>query len=326
MERRTLGKTGIETSALGLGCWAIGGPFYSEGRADGWGEVDDGESVAAIRRALDLGVDLLDTSDSYGIGHSEEVIGKAIAGRAGSVRIATKFGHFGNAATRTLHGTCLEPDYVERACDASLRRLGVERIDLYQLHVWEIGISQVDEVADVLDRLVAKGKIGAYGWSTDLAGGARLMAGRPGCAAAQFALNAFQDSPAMVALCEEAGLAGLVRSPLAMGLLTGKFGLDSVLPKDDVRGAGHAWVPFFKDGRPDPEALRRLESVREILTSGGRTPAQGALAWIWARSPRTIPLPGFRTVAQAEENARALEKGPLSPALFREVEALLGRT
>jgi aryl-alcohol dehydrogenase-like predicted oxidoreductase len=110
-----------------------------------------------------------------------------------------------------------------------------------------------------------------------------------------------------------------------MGLLSGKFGAESTLPGDDVRGAGHSWVRYFADRRPRAEFLDRLAAVREILTSGGRTPAQGALAWIWARSGRTIPIPGFKSVQQAEENARAMELGPLAAEQVEEIDRLLER-
>ncbi len=110
-----------------------------------------------------------------------------------------------------------------------------------------------------------------------------------------------------------------------MGLLTGKFDADSRLPDDDVRGKEPAWMRYFKGGRPVPEWLDRLAAVREVLTSGGRTLAQGALAWIWARSERTVPIPGIRTVRQAEENAAAMEAGPLTPEQLAEIDRLLGR-
>jgi aryl-alcohol dehydrogenase-like predicted oxidoreductase len=154
---------------------------------------------------------------------------------------------------------------------------------------------------------------------------ARLIAKSPGCTAIEHALNVLDDAPELIHLCEQSDLASINRSPLAMGLLSGKFSGRERLPPDDVRGAGHEWVPYFADGRPNSESLERLDAVRQILTSDGRTPAQGALAWIWARSERTIPIPGFKTVAQAEENARALDLGPLTQAQLSEIEGLLGR-
>jgi aryl-alcohol dehydrogenase-like predicted oxidoreductase len=130
----------------------------------------------------------------------------------------------------------------------------------------------------------------------------------------------------MTALCEQLDLAGINRGPLAMGLLTGKYRRGSRLPEDDVRGQrSPAWMKYFQNGKPNPEWLSKVEAVREILTSGGRTVAQGALAWLWGRSPITIPVPGFRTVAQVEENSAAIQFGPLTTRQMEEIDALLGR-
>lgn len=321
--KRVLGRSGIEVSPLGLGCWAIGGSFIFGGMADGWGDVDDAESIKAIHRAYELGINFLDTADCYGIGHSEEIIGKAVRGKRNSFVIATKFGHFGNEATKTLHGTNVTPDYIERACDASLKRLNTDYIDLYQLHEWNLLISDVEPVCTTLDKLVEKGKIRTYGWSTDLVNGARLFAERSNCSAIQHCLNVFQDTPPMIDFCETNNLASINRSPLAMGFLSGKFTAESLLPKDDVRGAGHSWVPYFQDGKPAPEFMEKLDSVKEILTSNGRTLVQGALAWIWGKSGNTIPIPGFKTVKQVEENAKAMEFGPLSPGQMDEIDRIL---
>ena len=322
---RTLGRSGIEVSALGMGCWAIGGPFILDGRPDGWGDVDDRESVKALHAAFDLGVNFVDTSDAYGVGHSEQVVGEAVKGRRSGVVISTKFGYFGNESTKTLHGVNLDPAYVERALDASLKRLNTDYIDLYLLHVWEIGLSQMAPLLNALDRLVQKVKIRAYGWSTDLVDGAAAFAKRPNCAAIEYDMNVFSDFPDMVALCEGNRLASVIRSPLAMGMLSGKFTPDSRLPGSDVRGAGHGWVKYFRDGRPDPAFLTMLEGIREVLSSGGRTLAQGALAWLLGRTETAIPIPGFKTVRQAEENAKALAFGPLDARQMQEVDALLRR-
>ncbi len=322
--QRTLGRSGIRVSALGLGCWAIGGPFVMDGRPDGWGAVDDAESIRAIHTAMDYGVSFFDTADAYGIGHSEQVLGRAIAGRRGDVVISTKFGYLGNEATKTLHGTCLDAGYIKRACEASLKRLGTDYIDLYFLHVWEIGLPDIDPVCDALDALVQNGKIRSYGWSTDLVNGAGLFARRSACAAVQHNLNVFDDAPAMLDLCDRENLASVNRGPLAMGMLTGKFAAGSRLSADDVRGAGHGWVPYFQDGTPRPEFLKKLDGVRDVLTSGGRTLAQGALAWVWGRSGRTVPIPGFKTARQAKENAAAMAFGPLSEEQMRQIHGIMG--
>jgi aryl-alcohol dehydrogenase-like predicted oxidoreductase len=320
---RMLGRSGIEVSPMGLGCWAIGGPFWFDGKADGWGEVNDEESVRAIERAIELGVTFFDTADVYGTGHSERVLGRALEGRRDRAVIATKFGVRFDAATRRASGTDTSAAYVRGACEASLRRLRTDVIDLYQLHISSLPLEQAEEVAGVLEDLCREGLIRAYGWSTDDVEDARVFARMPSCASIEHTLNVFEDAPALLGLCADHDLASINRSPLAMGVLSGKFTAASRLPPDDVRGAGHTWVPYFEDGRLRPAFLERLAAVREILTSGGRTLSQGALAWIWARSERTIPIPGFKSVEQVEENAGAMVLGPLTPAQLREIETLV---
>jgi len=323
--RRRLGRSGIEVSAMGLGCWAIGGVWTSGDVPSGWGEVDDEESIRAIRTAIDLGVSFFDTADVYGCGHSERVLGKAIEGRKDEVVVATKFGNVFDEETRVWTAEDVSPTHIREACQASLRRLGLNRIDLYQLHIWSLPQAQAEEVSETLEELKAEGLIRAYGWSTDDLPCARLFAAKPGCTSIQNNLNVFKDAAEILAICDEHDLASINRAPLAMGILSGKFGPDSKLPENDVRGQlGPEWVQFFKDGRPVPELLEKVEALREVLTSGGRTLVQGALAWIWGRSERTIPIPGFKSVKQAEENARALEYGPLTPAQMSQIAEILG--
>jgi aryl-alcohol dehydrogenase-like predicted oxidoreductase len=312
-------------SAIGLGCWAIGGPFSADGRPLGWGEVDDEESVRAIHRALELGATFFDTSDVYGAGHSERILGRALAGRRDEVVLATKFGNVFDEASREIIGADASPEHIRRACTASLRRLGTDVIDLYQFHLSGYDVDAAAEVRDVLEELVSEGSIRAYAWSTDDPERARVFAHGAHCAAVQHELSVLHDAPAMLRFCEAEGLASVNRSPLAMGLLTGKFSESSRLSTDDVRGEAPAWLRWFRDGRPAPEWLEQLAAVREILTSGDRTLAQGALAWILSRSRRTIPIPGFRTVAQVEDNLGALDRGPLTPNEMREIDGLIGR-
>lgn len=323
---RRLGRCSIQVSAMGLGCWAIGGPFWAGDDAVGWGEVDDNESIRAIHRALDLGVSFFDTADVYGTGHSERVLGRALTDHRDQVVIATKFGNTFDETTRQITGSDASPEYIRQACEASLQRLNTDYIDLYQFHLNDYDPNQAGAVRDVLEELVAEGKIRQYGWSTDFPERARVFAEGPNCTVVQHQMNVLDDAGPMIALCEQVDLASINRGPLAMGLLTGKYRTDSKLTSDDVRGdKSPAWMKYFKDGRPNPEWLKKLEATREILTSGGRTLAQGALAWIWARSERTIPIPGFRTVAQVEENTAAMQFGPLSAEQMREIDVLLGR-
>jgi aryl-alcohol dehydrogenase-like predicted oxidoreductase len=252
---RTLGPTGIDVSDIGFGCWAIGGPFTLGGRPGGYGTADDAESLAAIRRALELGVAFFDTADVYGTGHSEEILGRALAGRRDEVVLATKFGYTFDAARRAITGQDVTPAYVRRACEASLRRLRTDRIDLYQLHLGDLPVDEAVDLAGTLDGLVADGLIRSYGWSTDDAGRAAAFASATRATAIQHELNVLTDAPDMLAVCD--------------------------------------------------------------------TNSQGALGWLLARGDRTIPVPGVRTVAQAEQNAAAIQKGPLPAAAMTEIAAIL---
>ncbi|MEV6111672.1 aldo/keto reductase [Streptomyces sp. NPDC052109] len=326
MTKRTLGRSGIEVSALGFGCWAIGGEWQSaDGQPLGWGKVDDEESVRAVHRALDLGVTFFDTADVYGTGHSETVLGRALGKRRDDVVLATKWGNVFDPDTHTRTGSDDTPAYVRRALTASLRRLGTDHIDLYQFHLSDADPARATELRDVCEELVAEGLIRAYAWSTDDPERAAVFAEGPHCTAVQHALNVLQDAPQLLELCERLELASINRSPLAMGLLAGRR--SEPLETGDIRSRPPAWMRGFDgDGSgADADWLTRIDALRDVLTSGGRTLAQGALAWLWARSPRTVPIPGFRSVAQAEQNAGAMAKGPLTPGQLAEIDRILGR-
>jgi aryl-alcohol dehydrogenase-like predicted oxidoreductase len=320
---RKLGKSGIEVSGMGLGCWAIGGPFWLDGKADGWGDVDDDESVRAIHQALEMGVCFFDTADAYGAGHSERVLARALQGRRDQVVIATKFGFLYDEDSKKVGGTDVTPSYIRQACQASLHRLNTDYIDLYLLHC---GASpgEAESIIETLEQLCSEGLIRAYGPSTDDPELAKLFAEAPHCAAVEYDLNVLHDAQALVDLCEEHDLASINRSPLASGFLSGKYTADTVMPKDDFRGAGHTWVRYFKGGRPKQEFLDRLEGVRGVLASEGRSLVQGALAWVWARSESTIPIPGFKNVDQVVENCGAMQHGPLSDQQMGRIADLLG--
>ncbi|KXK61500.1 aldo/keto reductase [Micromonospora rosaria] len=307
-----------------MGCWAIAGPWAEGGTPLGWGPVDDGESIRAVRRALDLGVTLFDTADTYGAGHGERLLGRALAGRRDEAVIATKWGYTFDERTRQATGTDATPEYLGRAVRDSLRRLDTDRIDLYQLHLADLPVPRAQALVGALEDLVADGLVRAYGWSTDRVDRATAL-GRdaPHAAAVQHALSVLRDAPDLLAVCDKYDLASINRGPLGMGLLTGKYTPASTLPRDDVRGVTSGWLEWFRGGRPAPEWLRRVEAARAALTADGRTLAQGALGWLWARSDRAVPIPGCRTVAQVEENAAALARGPLEPDHFAEVERQL---
>ena len=324
--RRNLGRSGIEVSALGMGCWAIGGQFWAGETPLGWGEVDDAESIRAIHAGLDRGVDFFDTANVYGAGHSERVLGRALAGRRSQVVVATKFNALFDELTRQATGADASPDGIRKACEESLRRLNTDYIDLYQFHDNGFPAGKALPVRETLEALVKAGKIRAYGWSTDFPDRAEFFAQGAKCTAIQLQINVLDDNPAVISICERYNLAAINRGPLAMGLLTGKCTAETKPSADDVRGEkSPEWMKYFVNGGPNPEWLAKRAAIHEILTSDGRTVAQGALAWLWARSPQTIPIPGFRTVKQVEENAGAMQSGPLTPEQMHQIEVLLER-
>ncbi|KAA3644818.1 MAG: aldo/keto reductase [Chloroflexi bacterium] len=329
--KRILGRSGIEVSAVGMGCWAIGGPWTFEGSPAGWSEVDDTESIRAIHAALDMGVNFFDTAANYGCGHSERILGQALEGRRENVVIATKFGHDVNEDTKEVvsypesQETAPVAQHLREDLEKSLKRLGTDYIDVYQLHVWDYGIEASQELAVILEELVKEGKLRCYGWSTDRPDAVRAFASGEHCSVVQQQLNIFDSDGEMLELCDEIDLASINRGPLGMGVLTGKFTAQSSFPDDDVRKHSE-WFEGLIDGHPNPEWLNKIESIREIIISEGRSLAQGALAWIWGRSNRTVPIPGFKTVAQVQENAGAMDFGPLTSDQMSEIETVLDRT
>ena len=318
MEKRKLGRSGIEVSPIGMGCWAIGGPWDAIGEegpyAAGWGKVDDRESIRAIHAGLDAGITVFDTAANYGCGHSERILGAALGTRRKDVVVATKFGHIIDEHTKIMRGDNEAiAKNLRHDCENSLRRLQTDYIDLYQLHSGSLGIEPALEVREILEALAKEGKIRTYGWSTDDPERAAAFADGEHCVAIQFQLNALRYNPGMRAVCDERDLAGLCRQPLRGGMLTGKITAETTFPEDDMRHV----VDFSQEGWR--KMLDRVHAVQDVLASGGRTVAQGALAWIWARGERMIPIPGFRTVDQIKQNAAAMEHGPLTQEQMKEV-------
>ena len=321
-----LGNTGISINRLGLGSWAIGGPCEDGGAQMGWGDVDDEQSICAIHAALEMGVNYIDTANIYGAGHSEEVVGRAIRDRRDRVVISTKFGILCDPEKKCTTGIIRSAAEVARSCEDSLRRLGTDWIDLFLFHLGSCDEALAWDVRGALEELVRAGKIRAYGWSTERPELAGIFAEGAHCGAFMHIENLFEDYPDMLALTRDKGMASLCRSPLCMGLLTGKYGPDTRFAANDLRGLNAPqWMSYFIDGRPNPDLMRRLDAVREILTEGGRTLAQGCLAWLWARGDHTVPVPGFRTERQARDNAAALAMGPLTGEQMRRIDAALGR-
>jgi aryl-alcohol dehydrogenase-like predicted oxidoreductase len=318
---RVLGRSGITVSAIGLGTARIGGLGYSRSGDHETRLIPEAveESKRAIRRALDLGITIFDTADVYGAGRSERILGEALAGRRNEMILATKFGERFDEETGEETDVEVTPEYVVRACEASLHRLGTDVIDIYIFHLCDFPLAQAEGIRDALEDLVAQGKIRFYGWSTDDVERAKLFARGKHCTAIEHRLNVFDDAPKMLALCNEEDLASINRVPLLLGVLTGRWSADTVLPADDRRGD---W--FADQGFQD--CLRRAETLRPVLTEGGRSYVQGALGWILARSPRAIPIPGFRTVDQVEGIAGTLAHGPLRSEQMTAIDELLDRS
>lgn len=326
MIKRRLGRSNLEVSPLGLGCWPIGGPWdwlEADGSTGpvGWGQVDDAESIRAIHYALDAGINFFDTAPNYGCGHSERILARAIAGRRDQVILATKFGYVVDEEKHIVSETEDVLPRIRQECEDSLRRLQTDYIDLYQFHVSKFPPEKVAAVRDVLETLVDEGKIRWYGWHTDDPEGVRVFAQGTHCTGIQHVLHMAYDAPRMLAVCEEHDLASIDRAPLGMGMLTGKFNRDTTFPENDVR---HGWD--LRNEQPT-QRLQRIEVIRKLFTDDGdpRTLAQIALAWIWTRSDRTIPIPGFKTVTHVAENIQAMEFGLLSNEQMKKIDEIFER-
>jgi aryl-alcohol dehydrogenase-like predicted oxidoreductase len=311
---------------LGMGCWAIGGPSRWEDATTRYGDVDDNQSLAAIAAAIDAGVKLFDTAAVYGAGHSERLLGQALREHP-DVSVSTKIGYRFDEDTKQVLGDDPDPTHVLSAIDASLARLQRERIDLLFLHINSLEIERALAIFDVMDDAIAAGKVGAYGWSTDFPDRIDAVADRANFVSVQHGANVLFSAPAVFPLVEKYDLVSLNRSPLAMGALTGKYsGPDATIPSGDLRSQNMDWMDWFKDARVAPQVAATLDAVRDLLCTDGRTLAQGSLAWLWAKSPNAVPLPGFRTVAQVEENTGALAFGPLPDDVMAEIETLVDRS
>lgn len=313
-----------EIAPLGMGCWPIGGPMFTGDQPLGYANVEDAESIRTIHAALAAGVSLFDTAAAYGAGHAERLLARALKDRPDAL-IVTKIGIAIDEASRQLTGAETAPATVLPAIDRGLSRLGRDRIDLVLLHQNALPVAQAEAVFDQMDKAYRSGKIRAYGWSTDFSESASAVADREGFIAVEHAMNVLLDAPTMQAVVGETGLTALIRSPLAMGLLGGNYGPDSVLPADDIRSTSNLTIDYFRDARANPAFLAKLDAVRELLRTGGRSLAQGALSWLWAKTGNAIPIPGARTVDQIEGLAGALAFGALPEDVMTRIEALIDR-
>lgn len=323
MYRRRLGRSNLEVSPMGLGCWAMGGPWTYDNDPAGWGQVDDTESIRAIHYALDAGINFFDTAANYGCGHSERLLGQAVASRRDKVILATKFGYVVDEEKRIVTRTEDVATRIHQECEDSLRRLKTDYIDLYQFHRDDYDPVRAVEVRDVLETLVEEGKIRWYGWSTNSPEGARVFAQGQHCTAVQHTLSMKVVRPGILEVlkvCEERDLASINRYPLGSGLLTGKYAPDSTFPVDDFRSSYNLQEEWAR------EEFRQVEAVRRAFAGDARTLPQIALSWIWGVSDRTIPIPGFKTLAQVKETVKAMEFGPLDHDQMHKINAIFGRS
>ncbi|GAA2876648.1 aldo/keto reductase [Streptosporangium fragile] len=293
MNKRRLGRGGPEVSAIGLGCM---------GMSEFYGRADEAESIAVIHRALDLGVDFLDTADMYGSGHNEELVGRAISGRRDEVVLATKFGivRTEDPAVRRIDGS---PEYVRRAADASLRRLGVDHIDLYYLHRRDTTVP-IEETVGAMAELVAAGKVGRIGLSEVSAETLRRAHATHPISALQSEYSLFTRGleEEILPAARELGIALVAYSPISRGLLGGTLPPAEQLPDDDFRKR----LPRFTgESGAANEAL--VAKVRKIADEVGCTPAQLSLAWLLSRGEDVIPIPGTKRLRYLEENAAAAD-------------------
>jgi aryl-alcohol dehydrogenase-like predicted oxidoreductase len=316
MQYRELGKTGIRVSAIGFGGWAIGGSAEASGAPLGWGRTSDDESLSAIRRARELGVTLYDTADSYGFGRSESLLGIVLSRYRQEVIIATKVG-----VVRTSTGD-LKKDFsrqhIFHAVDGSLKRLRTDYIDLYQVHNPTLDELRREEIQDAMERLQDAGKIRFWGVSVSTPEEGIEVVQHGWAHALQVLYNVLNQAPAreLFPLAKEKGYGIIARVPLASGLLTGKFRIDSLFASDDVR-------QNFLTPRRLQEAIERVDEVKSIIGGATRNLAEGALRFVLADEAVSSTIPGARNSRQVEMNVAAME-GTLTPDLVEKLRARVG--
>jgi len=294
MEKRALGRQGLRVSALGLGCMGMS-EFYGAG--------DEKESIATIHRALELGLDFLDTADVYGPHLNEELVGRAIRGKRDRVVLATKFGIVRDPANKMLRGINGKPDYVRAACDASLKRLGIDTIDLYYQHRVDPQ-TPIEDTVGAMAELVRAGKVRWLGLSE--AGSAtlqRAMAVHPISALqSEYSLWTRDPEDGVLATCRELGIGFVPYSPLGRGFLTGEIRRFEDLAEDDYR----RFSPRFQ-GENFQKNLDLVARVQVIAKEKGCSAAQLALAWVMAQGKDVVPIPGTKRRKYLEENVAALD-------------------
>jgi aryl-alcohol dehydrogenase-like predicted oxidoreductase len=313
MQMRQLGYTDLKLTAIGLGTWAIGGPWQF-----GWGPQDDGEAIAAILKALDLGVNWIDTAAVYGCGHSEELVGKALKQTKTKPIIATKCGLLWNDKREKV--SCLKSQSIREECHASLKRMGVEGIDLYQIHRPEPD-SDIEQAWEEMARLAEEGKvryIGVSNFNIEQIKRVRKIAPLASLQPPYSMLNRKVEDE-LLGYCAENNIGVVAYSPMQRGLLTGKFSQERLagLPLDDHRRRS----PDFQE--PQFSAtLQLVDRLRPIAERNGRTLSQLAISWVLRRSEVTAAIVGARRPGQIAETAAASD-WTLAQEETQEIEQLL---
>jgi aryl-alcohol dehydrogenase-like predicted oxidoreductase len=294
MQFRELGRSGLKVSGLGLGCM---------GMSEFYGPRDDDESIATIHRALDLGINFLDTADVYGPYINEELVGRAIKGKRDQVVLATKFGIVRDPANPAARGVSGKPDYVRSSCEASLRRLGVATIDLYYQHRVDPA-TPIEETVGAMAELVQQGKIRHIGLSEASPQTLRRAVKVHPITALQTEYSLWSRDPEdeLLALCHELGVGFVAYSPLGRGFLTGQFKRFEDFPPDDYR----RFSPRFQ-GENFQKNLDLVGRVEQIAKEKGCKPSQLALAWVLAQDKNIVPIPGTKRRKYLEENVAAID-------------------
>ncbi len=317
MNYREFGKTGRRVSEVSFGAWAIGGT---------WGEVRDEESLAALRWVIDLGVNFIDTADVYGDGHSEQLIGKILKERSGKIMVATKFGR--RLSPHVAAG--YNKNNLTAFVDRSLTNLGVETIDLVQLHCPPTEVYYRPEVFQIMDDLTAAGKIRYYGVSVEKVEEGLKALEYPGVQSIQIIFNMFRHRPAekLFRECREKQVSVIARVPLASGLLTGKMNSNSTFATDDHRNFNRHGEAFDRgetfSGVDFEKGLAAVDELKKIVPDG-QTLAQFALRWILMFPEVGCVIPGAKNIFQVEQNITATNFPPLTEKETAMVKAIYER-
>ncbi|MGM0902825.1 MAG: aldo/keto reductase [Bacillota bacterium] len=304
MNYRDLGKTGIKVSEVSFGTWAIGGA---------WGKTNDEEALKSLDRAIGEGVNFFDTADVYGDGHSEELLAKATKGKEDEISIATKFCRAGDIFSKENYSE----EAVRNYCEASLKRLNREAIDLYQIHCPPLEILKDGAVFEVLDKLKQEGKIRHYGVSVETVEEGLLCLENPNVSALQVIFNMFRQKPLeeLLPKAKQQDVGILVRLPLASGLLTGKFTKDHVFEQDDHRSFNENGEAFNVGetfaGLGFAKGVELSEQLKWIA-EGRNSMATAALRWILDHEEISCIIPGFKNEKQVMQNLQALTEKPFT--------------